>query len=150
MNEGSFKVVGIKLPRPTTNLNGQSMNDIGLLWQKFKADDIYQDIPGKIDGELLAIYYNYQGGDQDPFDYFIGARVEDNVTAPDHLQELTIPKSDRVKFSAQGPIPQCIGEAWQKIWSAPIERAFEYDFEVYSDKSSDLNNAEIDIYISVV
>ena len=42
-----------------------------------------------------------------------------------------------------------VGEAWEKIWSMDLPRAYDYDFEVYHNDSTDMNNQTIDLYISL-
>lgn len=144
-----INLIGIDLNKKTTNENGQSMNDFGALWYKFKSENYYGKIPNKIDGKLYAVYYDYESDEKGEFSYFIGAEVSSLDDIPSGLTSLTIPEQKYELFTAKGKIPECIGIEWSKIWSANIKRTFNVDFEVYSDKSSDLNNAEIDIYISV-
>ena len=46
-------------------------------------------------------------------------------------------------------MPACITDAWKSIWSSDLKREFEYDFEVYDDRSQDWSNTEVDIFVSV-
>jgi len=47
-------------------------------------------------------------------------------------------------------MPNCIGNAWREIWeNTTRNRAYAYDFEIYSEKAADWNNAEVDIFLSV-
>jgi predicted transcriptional regulator YdeE len=45
-------------------------------------------------------------------------------------------------------MPGCIAKAWKEIWDSKIERAYQYDFEVYGEKSRDWRNAEVEVYLS--
>ena len=46
-------------------------------------------------------------------------------------------------------MPDCIVNAWRNIWTAKLDRAYNYDFEIYDERSKDWNNAEADIFLSV-
>jgi len=64
------------------------------------------------------------------------------------LDRLTIPKREFNKITAKGKMPHCIINAWKKIWTSGIQRAYNVDFEVYDERSQDWSDAEIDIYLS--
>lgn len=145
----STRLIGISLPNKTSNKNGQSNIDIGQLWQKFEAGNFFTNIPGKTGNSIYAVYYNYEGDHTAPFSYFIGCPVSKETRLPDGLTELTIDEGEFEKVLAKGPMPGCIGQAWQKIWESDIPRAFKADFEVYDERSADWNDAEVDIFISV-
>jgi len=65
------------------------------------------------------------------------------------LQSLTIPVQRYRKETAAGQMPDCVRDAWQKIWSTEMPRKFGYDFKVYDARSRDWSSATVDIYISV-
>ncbi len=51
-------------------------------------------------------------------------------------------------------MPKVVIDMWQKIWNMNTamlegERAYIADFEIYDERSSDLNNAIVDIYIGI-
>lgn len=61
-----------------------------------------------------------------------------------------ISASSYQKIIAKGNIFQgALAEAWGQIWNSDIKRAYTADFEVYSDKAKDPENAEVDIFIAV-
>lgn len=144
-----IKLVGLSLKSKTTNENGQANIDCGNLWQQFEADDIANKIEGKLSDEVFAVYHNYDGDYTQPFSYFIGCKVASNSNVPDGLDSLIIPTGTFIKKRAKGKMPDCIANAWQKIWSSDLPRAYKTDFEVYDERSQDWNDAEVDIYISV-
>jgi predicted transcriptional regulator YdeE len=144
-----FRLIGIALKNKTSNGNGQSGMDCGNLWQKFEKEDTFNTIQGKISNEIFAVYYNYEGDYTKPFSYFIGCKVNPDLNVPAGLDSLIIQNGNYQLFTAKGKIPDCISTTWQKIWSSDIPRAYQADFEVYGEKSKDLSNAEIDIFISV-
>lgn len=145
----SYKLIGLRLPSKTTNVNNQSMKDCGELWTRFKRDEIFSKIPKKLSNEVLAVYYDYEGDHTKPFSYFIGCKVEVGTEVPNEMDSISIPGGNYQKVTAKGEMPVCIAEKWQEIWKSDIPRTFNTDFEVYDERSEDWSNAEIDIYLSV-
>jgi predicted transcriptional regulator YdeE len=146
----NFKLVGLKLEEKTTNENNQSSKDCGNLWQKFEKDKIFDLIPNKLSNEIYAVYFDYEKDETKPFSYFIGCKVDENSGIPKNLKSLEIPSQSYSKITAKGVMTGCITKAWEKIWNSGIQRKFGFDFEVYDERSQDWDNAEVDIYISVV
>jgi len=145
---GTFKLAGMKLDGKTTNQNSQSAEDCGRLWQKFENDKIFDLIPEKLSNEIYAVYFNYEDDETSPFSYFIGCKVDKHAKIPGELSELTIPAQNYQKFTAKGVMTACISDTWKIIWGSGLKRAFQYDFEVYDERSQDWSNAEVDIFIS--
>lgn len=145
----SFKIFGVKLKTKTSNVNGQSSKDCGELWQYFEKNKIAESIPDKTSDAVYAVYHEYASGENGLFSYFIGCRVKDDAVKPENLDELNIPEQAYHIETARGKMTGCITEAWEKIRQSSLNRTFGYDFEVYDEISSDWNDAEIDIYISV-
>ena len=78
------------------------------------------------------------------------AHYDNFLTIPaKELEELMIPAQEYCKFKAKGIMTKCITDAWKEIWKSEIKRKFDFDFEVYDERSEDWNNAEVDIYISI-
>ncbi len=144
-----FKLIGLKLNRRSTNENGQSAKDCGELWQKFEINAIAKEIPNKTSDAIYAVYFDYDSDETGTFSYFIGCQVDADFKTPENLDELLIPNQTYQKITAKGKMPDCIGEAWQNIWKADINREFGFDFEIYDERSRDWENAEVDIYLSV-
>ena len=143
-----FKLVGLRLEGKTKNAGGQSGIDCGNLWQQFEKGNIAAKVPGKMGDEIYAVYHDYDGDHTAPFAYFIGCKVPADAEAPEGLSSLSIPAQSYTMFTAKGPVPDCIGDAWRRIWTSDTDRAYQYDFEVYDHRSKDWSNGEIDIFIS--
>ena len=77
-----------------------------------------------------------------PFSYFLGCQVKTIENIPDDMESLVIPDGKYQVFTARGKMPDCVAKAWKDIWISGIERAYKFDFEVYSEKSRDWNNAK--------
>ncbi|HJV20216.1 MAG TPA: GyrI-like domain-containing protein [Sediminibacterium sp.] len=148
-NIAKFKLIGLKLNKKTTNEGGQSGIDCGNLWQKFELEKFAELIPNKLSDEIYAVYFNYEGDDTKPFSYFIGCKVEIDTEAPKGLYSLIIPSGNYYHVTAKGKMTGCITDAWKHIWSSGINRTYQYDFEVYDERSKDWNNAEVEIFVSV-
>jgi predicted transcriptional regulator YdeE len=143
-----FTLAGIQLEHPTRNAHGQSMADCGSLWERFMKESIALKIPEKFSETIYAVYFNYSGDHNDPYNYFIGCQVPEATTAKDGLSVINVPAARYTKFIAKGKIPDCIASTWNNIWKSKIQRAYIADFEVYDERSSDWESGEVDIFLS--
>jgi predicted transcriptional regulator YdeE len=144
----ALKLVGLKLDNKTTNEKGQSAIDCGELWNKFENEKVIMQIPGKLNNDIYAVYYDYDGDHTKPFSYFIGTRVKENVQIPEGMTSLNIPEQNYTKVTSKGKLPDCIANYWIDIWNTAIDRSYSFDFEVYDERSKDWNNGEVDIFVS--
>ncbi len=71
------------------------------------------------------------------------------VDVPNGLHSLAIPQQQYEKVEAKGKMPDCIAQTWKEIWDSKMARAYLYDYEVYDERSQNLENAEVDIFIGV-
>lgn len=149
-DQDEIRLMGISLKSKTTNLNGKSAVDCGNLWQAFERGNYAGQIPGRINNSVYAVYHKYEGDYLQPFSYFIGCPVKNDSRVIPGLEMLSIPAGRYRKFTAKGILPDCISYTWKKIWESDIQRAYGTDFEVYDERSKDWNNAEVDIFISVL
>jgi len=69
---------------------------------------------------------------------------------PENLESFEIPSQNYVRVIAKGAMTECITKAWEKIWDSEIQQKFGFDFEVYDERSQDWNDAELDIYVSIL
>jgi predicted transcriptional regulator YdeE len=144
-----IRLMRISLKSKTSNLNGQSAVDCGNLWQEFERGAFSGKIPGRLSNSVYAVYYAYEGDYMQPFSYFIGYPVKKDAQANPGIEMLTIPAGAYKKFTAEGVLPDCISNAWKNIWKSDNPRAYQFDFEVYDERSRNWNNAEVDIFVSV-
>jgi predicted transcriptional regulator YdeE len=145
----SFQLIGIALKKKTFNANGQSAIDCGNLWQEFEKRNISGQIQNVADREIYAVYYDYEGDHTKPFSYFIGCKVPKNSESREGLDVLTVPELSYQAIVAKGKMSDCVASSWLQIWNADYPRAYQYDFEVYDNRSLDWQNAEVDIFLSV-
>lgn len=148
MQQG-FKIIGISTH--TTNMNNQSMEDLGNLWKKFYTENIFRKIPNKISEDILSVYTDYKSDYKDEYTSIIGVSVSSLDEIPNGMVGREFPSEKFQKFTAKGAMPEAVGNIWTEIWNKDKElnRKYSYDFEVYGEKSQKPSNAEVDIYISV-
>jgi predicted transcriptional regulator YdeE len=143
-----FTLAGIQLEHPTQNANGQSMKDCGYLWERFMKESISSRIDDKFSDVIYAVYFNYSGDHNEPYHYFIGCQVPEATRPAAGLSILNIAGTYYTKITAKGKMPDCVANAWKNIWKSKLPRAYIADFEVYDERASDWENAEVDIFLS--
>ena len=143
-----FSIIGISVR--TSNENGQAMQDIPLLWNRFIIEGIAGQITNKIDDSIYCIYTEYEKDHTKPYTTILGCRVKNlNAIAPG-LVGKTFNEATYVKHTAKGNILQgLVFNEWLKIWSLDLNRNFTADFEVYGKKAQNPENAEVDIFVAV-
>lgn len=143
-----FQLIGLSLGRKTWNEAGQSSIDCGNLWEKFETGRFAQRIPNAVSNAIYAVYFDYDGDHSKPFSYFIGCKVEPGTEVPEGMDHLIVPSQNYSKFTAMGEMPDCLRESWSKIWKTQMDRAYQFDFEIYDDRSHDWDDAEVEIFVS--
>ncbi|MER3328479.1 MAG: GyrI-like domain-containing protein [Candidatus Kapaibacterium sp.] len=149
IEKDEMQIIGLELETKTSNMNGKSGIDISKHWEKFEKEQIYSKIPNKVNYEIVAVYFDYDGDYTEPFSYMIGCEVTDGTEAPYGMRKITIPKSKYRKFLARGKMPDCVTAVWKLIWGTDLERAYTCDFEVYGEKSQNWEDAEVEVFIAV-
>lgn len=144
-----FRLLGLQLPTKTSNKEGRSTIDCGNLWSEFFQKSIADKISEKVNDEIYAVYFDYEGDHTKPYSFFIGCKVNTATPPKDGLSTLLIPSQNYTKVVARGKMPDCIANAWRDIWKEQAGRTYQFDFEVYDARSQDWNNAEVDIFLSV-
>ncbi|WP_331370621.1 GyrI-like domain-containing protein, partial [Rickettsia felis] len=161
MNKVITQLSEIKLVGITAHTsNAAEMNadtaKIGTTMQRFFADKLQDKILNrKTPEKIFAVYTNYENDATGEYTYFFGEEVTSFENIDKGFSTLTIPMQTYAKFTS-GPdqMPKVVIDMWQKIWNmntAMLEgkRAYIADFEIYDERSSDLNNAIVDIYIGI-
>lgn len=143
-----FYVIGISVR--TTNEGGQAAKDIPQLWDRFVSEDIESKIPNKASTDLYGIYTEYEGDFTQPYTTIVGYKVNSLDNVPDGLIGLTIETANYEKFTAKGKLSDdIVFNKWTEIWKSNLDRAYVTDFEVYGEKSCEMDNTEVDIFIAV-
>lgn len=143
-----FYIMGISVR--TTNEHGQAATDIPALWQRFMAEGILSQIPDRTDDTIYSVYTDYEKDHTLPYTTLLGCRVN---TVPDVLPEgffiKAISAGNYTQFRATGKLSDGIVlTTWQQIWSAPLDRAYTTDFEVY-EPAMDPEHAVVPVFIAL-
>ena len=114
-NIKSKKITGKKI-----RTNNNKIDEILSLWKEVPALEL--------NGNIYAVYYNYETDFTGDFDFLIGS--ENNV-----LNDFVkIKEGKYMIWTADSQ--DAVGSTWQKIWNTQLDRAYESDFEVYSQDGS--------------
>lgn len=106
-------------------------------------------IPNKINGNILALYTDYEGDYSKPYSWILGCEVSSLEKVPEGLVGKVIPASRYAVFTTQGKFPQGLIAAWQDIWKTNLARSYTCDFEVYQEGFDPEQNPEVKVYISL-
>ena len=118
-------------------------HEIGEHWGRFLVGGVPEEIPGRTDDTILAVYAEYEGDHTRPYTYFLGCPVAPGTETPPGMVAREVPAGRYARFVAQGEQPDALIEAWQGIWTAPLRRSFDVDYEVH--RPSDPTRVEIHI-----
>ncbi|MEN9327795.1 MAG: hypothetical protein RI947_603 [Candidatus Parcubacteria bacterium] len=136
-----FQIVGITIR--TTNEHDTAMKDIGVLWNKFYFDNIMEEIPQKVNEEIISLYTDYEKDFTKPYSVILGHKVNNNNFVPDGMASKTVPAAKYAVFHVEGQLPQELIKVWKWIWKSDLERTYTGDFEVYKKEN------EADIFVAV-
>jgi predicted transcriptional regulator YdeE len=117
--------------------------------EKFFRENIPAKIPNKINGNILALYTDYEGDYTKPYSWILGCEVSSLDKIPEGLVGKVIPESKYAVFTTQGAFPQGLIAAWQAIWKSNLHRSYTSDFEVYRSDFDPQKNPEVKIYIAI-
>jgi predicted transcriptional regulator YdeE len=148
-----FLIIGIEA-RTTNAKEATADGAIPAQWQRFFQEGILSKIPGKIGSNIYALYTDYASDRNDEYSFMIGAMVKDGTTPTPGLVAKHVSGGQFAVFTTdQGPLPQVVPGAWQKLWKLEDEgkfkRAYKTDFELYDQRAQDPQNAQVDIYIGL-
>lgn len=152
VEEKEFSVIGIVLR--TTNAAAINEGSIGQHWQRFFSEDVLSQVPNKVDNAIVALYYGYESDRNSSYNLLVGARVTSTDSIPAGMVAHQVAAQKRAVFvSEQGPKGQVCFGLWKKIWSLEdqhvLKRSYDADYELYDERSTDPNNAIVEIHIAV-
>jgi len=116
---------------------------------RFFKENILSIIPNKINGNVIALYTDYEGDYTKPYSWILGCEVSSLDQIPEELAGKIIRPSTYAVFTTQGEFPQGLIAAWQNIWKSDLQRAYTSDFEVYRSDFDPQRNPEVKIYIAI-
>lgn len=99
-------------------------------WEEF--------LQNKVNGDIYAIYSNYDSDYTGDFDFMIGTEEKAGEDS------FTIENGDYFVWEVESKDLSGVGKAWSEIWKSDLPRAYATDFEIYKTDGS------IAIYLSVL
>ncbi|CAM4331715.1 DNA-binding protein [Bacillus manliponensis] len=146
-----FRSVGISVTT-RNDVEFSANGKIPHLWQTYFKEDIMNQIPNKTGAEIIALYSNYESDETGSYTYTIGNAVSAFEPISENMTLLSVPKTTYAVFTTRrGKIPEVVPEMWAYIWewSKENQRAFTVDFELYDERATNPDNAQVDIYIAL-
>ena len=147
----SIMLIGIEdKTKNEDEINGKGK--IPNLIQTFYSE-MLSKISNRHGNHILSVYTDYESDENGYYTYFIGAKVKDLNSIPKGMVGRTISSSRYAIIpSAIGKIPDIVIGGWQKIWldeELKKKRAYSTDFELYDQRCSNVDHAQVDIYIAI-
>lgn len=139
------KVAGLTARTSNSDVNMPVV--IGGLWSNFYQNGVYSSINNKISGKALGIYSDYESDYMGEYDITVACEVLDFTALADGVSTKIIPAGKYAKFIIKGHMQKAVAEFWEKLWDIDLDRKYEFDYEEYQD--SNIDDAEIHIYISL-
>lgn len=160
IEQPALTVVGISA-RTTNRAEMQGNGEIPKLWARWMQQNLAASVPHRTETNLLAVYTDYESDENGAYTYVVGAQVNAaaepsaKLELPEGMVAVNIPAGRyAVLTSAKGPIYEVVPAIWQRIWSLSPEqsggqRAFRADFEVYDHRSSNPQDAEVEVHLGL-
>ncbi len=149
MVKNDILIAGIKTR--TTNNDSQAMADIGAMWQEFFSKNILSAIDDRVSNDIYLIYTNYESDYLGYYDAILGLQVSDFTGVASGFFKHTIQAGKYKKYLAKGQLPDAVINVWKEIWKADVSlnRIYGSDFEIYTDKALNKQDAEVEIMIGI-
>ncbi len=152
----AFKVAGIATRTNNAKEAGPD-GTIPKLWQRLMQEHVLDNVPGKLDQSIYAVYTDYASDANGDYTLVLCAKVQSSpeIVVPKGMVMNTVPAGRYAVFTSErGPVARVVVETWKRIWAyyqSPDHgaRAYRADFELYDDRAADPANAQVDIYIGL-
>jgi predicted transcriptional regulator YdeE len=150
-----ISVIGIQIRTSNAReLSGEGQ--IGLLWQRFLAENLAAGIPNRSSESFFVVYSDYASDENGEYDFLLGCPVSSIENIPAGMTYAAISTGDYAVFTTEtGPVVDVLQAAWRHIWNlAPGDlgrrRAFLTDFEVYDHRAANPASAQVEIHIGLM
>jgi predicted transcriptional regulator YdeE len=147
-----FTIVGIS---GRTN-NSREMSGDGVItkfWQRLMQEGIFDQIPNRVDSNIIALYTDYAGDKDGDYTFILGGKVHSTESIPDGMVSHNIPAGQYAVITSEGgPGWKVVPAAWQRVWAIPdseLPRAFQTDYELYDERAANPENAVVDLYVGI-
>jgi predicted transcriptional regulator YdeE len=155
VEQQEFSVIGIQV----RTSNAKEMTAAGAIpkqWGRFFKEGIAEKIPHKTGPTIYAVYTGYESSRDGEYDFIIGMNVSSVSEVPPGMVAKKVPSGRyAVVTSAKGPVAQVVPKVWQQVWSLEDNkqlggiRAYKADFELYDQRSQNLQDSQVDLYIGL-
>jgi predicted transcriptional regulator YdeE len=149
-----FYVVGVAA-RTHNAAEKNGKGKIGEIWHTLLRDNLAAKIPNKLGIDLVAVYTDYETGRDGYYTYLLGLPVSSIQNVPAKFVAKHVPGGRyAVVTSNRGPVTRVVPEIWERIWSMSASdlggaRSFRADYEVYDQRSTDPEKAQIEVYVGL-
>lgn len=116
---------------------------------RFFQENTVAKIPNRVDGNIFALYTDYEGDFSKPYSWILGCEVSSLDTVPQGLVGKVIPASKYAVFTTEGEFPQGLIAAWTSVWTLPLPRLYTSDFEIYPSNFDPVRNPEVKLCIAI-
>ena len=154
VEQGGFTVAGIAVR--TSNAKEMAADGvIGKQWGRLMSEGLLSKIPKRTDKAIVAVYTDYASDHDGEYMILLGARVSSDAAVPAGMVAKKIPAGRYAVFTTEkGPAAKVVPEAWMRINSLPKSavggnRAYGADFEIYDERASDSQSAQVDVYVGI-
>ena len=148
-----FNLIGIECR--TKNADEMTPHGkIGPMWGRFAAERVVERIPDKTEPCAYGLYTDYESDENGTYTLLAGCTSKSLDKIPEGMTGIHVPKTKYAVFTSEkGPLPRIGLELWQHIWNyskqGVVERTFTHDFELYDERSKNLNDGQIEIWIGI-
>ena len=132
----------------TSNIDPNMGKAIGETWQHFFAGGAYGSIKNKENDRSIGLYTNYEDKVNGAYDMMVCCEISKEEDLPTEINVKKIAEGKYAKFITKGNVQKAVAECWGEIWTMDLDRKYSSDFEEYIN-GVDMDNAEINIYISI-
>ncbi|GLC89906.1 effector binding domain-containing protein [Lysinibacillus piscis] len=149
----AFYVAGITAR--TSNVDEQSAEGkIPALWTAFYEQGIGQKLQNTVNPTIYGLYSDYESDVNGLYDITLGLEVPASLEVPQDMVMKLVPASKYMVFTSErGAIHDVVIKTWQVIWAwfehSTIARAYTGDFELYDERCSNPQDAQVAIYIAI-
>jgi predicted DNA-binding transcriptional regulator YafY/predicted transcriptional regulator YdeE len=149
----NVKINAKKYAGITKNIKSFDENFIQIIqaaWDEFSNNQIFEKISNKLGYDVVCIYEYIDNNPKNGCNLLIGTEVSSLEGISEELSKMEIPGGNYIQFISKGDITKgSVGETWNEIMQSNLDQNFTYDIEVYGKKAKNMQDAEVDIYISV-
>lgn len=130
----SFKVTdsdGLMVLGIYARTGNDNIEQIGDLWRRFQEMGGPSGIAARTGDSVYCVYCEYETDAKGAFTVLIGCAVDPDAEIPEGMMKLEIEAGRFFVFEPAGELPKSVFETWAEIWSMPIDRLFQADFDRY-------------------